>query len=222
MFNRLKFVVASTPRSATRYITAVLNKAGILTTHELLCKDCHCWWGAFECPIIAEVSWLLPPRLDKMPSEIILLHQIRHPVPTINSIIRTHHMEPTKTRNTRWLFGPATEKLGLHRWPGDALGRAIYFWCEWHKAILEKSKCTPNYYRYQIETVLAAELSLVLHGATPVDVQPFLPRLQRALTDVAKDYNVAGRRTFTIGWDDLTTEAKELAGRFGYNESIPG
>ena len=216
MLHRLKFVVASTPRSGTRYIAAVLNKARIFTTHELLCQTCHCYWGSYEAQIVGEVSWLLAPRLCDMPKEIVLLHQTRHPVPAINSIVRTGHMGSDKTNNTRWLFKQKiVPKLG---WLKDPYDRAMYFWHMWHSVIMDE-EIRRLYFRYKVETLIGADLSLMLENV--LDVVPNRTICHHALEDTPKNYNACGSAPSMIGWNDLTSEVKELAERMGYSgESV--
>ena len=227
MFKQLKFVIASTPRSGTHYIAAVLNKVGVLTTHELLCKYCHCWWTVEEAPILGEVSWLLAPRLDAKPDNIVLFHQTRHPVPTINSIIRTKHMEPLRSQNTEWLFSGATKKLKLV-WPRllsndiePIKARAIYFWIEWHKAILEQSKPSiliDNYYRYQVEK-LGGEMLRKMLLMGDIRCGYLNSQLREFINSVPKNYYNYGKARHFITWDDLTQEAKDLAESFGYDRN---
>ena len=216
MFHQLKFVVASTPRSGTRYIAAVLNKARIFTTHELLSQSCHNYWGSYEAKIEAEVSWLLVPSLAKMPKEIALLHQTRHPVPAINSIVRTGHMVYDETKNTEWLFKQTiVPRLGFIK---DLYERAMYFWFSWHSAIMAQG-VGRKYFRYQIETLLGADLSLMLENV--LDVVPNRTICHHALEDTPKNYNACGSAPSMIGWNDLTSEVKELAERMGYSgESV--
>ncbi len=78
-----RFVVAGTGRSGTRYIQSVLRKCGLIVSHEQVFKlGGFGSWGRRD----GEVSGLAPPML-KDHTGLLILHQVRHPLPTIRSIV---------------------------------------------------------------------------------------------------------------------------------------
>ena len=82
----IKYVVVSSPRSGTGYTAEVLNRLGLNCGHEtwffpgrtLYQKHGEKFWG--------DSSWLAVPFLVKMPMGTLILHQLRNPIKTLDSM----------------------------------------------------------------------------------------------------------------------------------------
>jgi len=86
----LKFVVGGTPRGGTTYAANVLRALGFKAGHEAIFKRDEVDWrtlrsGRYD----VDVSGIIPFHLGIIQEhEVPIIHLIRHPVPSINSMLR--------------------------------------------------------------------------------------------------------------------------------------
>ena len=93
--SQIRYVVASLPRSGTKYISKVLTELGQNCGHEknFTCisgsRDRSTAQGTTDRPDAPEVwgdaSWLSVPLISKLPPGTVVFHQLRDPLKVLNS-----------------------------------------------------------------------------------------------------------------------------------------
>lgn len=237
MMNDISYVVVSTPRSGTGYTHKVLSHLGLNCTHE----------GHFSADfqrtakeryhirthgigLCGDSSWFAAPFLSYLRPKVVILHQIRDPLKSVNSIARLSHIFKTwtpKERTAVWLRHSSkrfifnhTMRWGWPEWPDDWTGRAMHFWYHWHRQI-EKHSQGRRYFRYRLEDLgvdLLEEITKHIwfgrRGEAPGKCQ-----ISKALGSVSKKYNTrnqASKDIPVIKASDLTPQVLELAEEYGY------
>lgn len=83
---RLKYLITGTGRCGTKSVGTVFCYAGLPCGHEHYFK----WGGGMpdldDGRFVAESSWLAAPFLDQLPSDITIIHVVRDPIDTIQSL----------------------------------------------------------------------------------------------------------------------------------------
>jgi hypothetical protein len=101
--NDLPYVVTGCARSGTRYISRLLSDLGLACGHERLFTP----WTRSVPPfgkLRGDSSWVAAPYLDALPSDVVVLHQIRHPMAVTRSLHRIGFFsEKPKVARTRRL-----------------------------------------------------------------------------------------------------------------------
>jgi hypothetical protein len=141
-------------------------------------------------------SWLSVPFLEKLSRDTILLHQLRDPIRTINSLINTHNYRSGPSPNMPFIrqhFRPQTEQP------------EVEFWFEWHRRI--DKFCS---FRYHIEDAPIREILERLR------VKRSDQEVEHALSQVPTDFNSYGVVPQIIGWEDLPDRVRELTEKYGY------
>ena len=140
-----RFVVIGTPRSGTTYFSKLCRANGVICSHE----DYFTEHGpmlrnpARRFDVQGDVSWLAPPFLpDK---DIVAVHQVRHPLPVIRSIVEIGLFDPRR-EHTRKPFVDMVRRY--FDFSDDPLRSALRFYIEWN---LRCEKVTDK--RYRIEDI---------------------------------------------------------------------
>lgn len=122
-----RFLVASAPRSATGYASALFTELGLPTGHEGIYDLFHHGDWADDYP--GESSWLAAPFIAGLPADVIVLHQRRDTVAAAESLARHGFFNPGNPYRTfaeRWTAGRPNLPL---------LDRAADFIGQWHRLI---------------------------------------------------------------------------------------
>jgi hypothetical protein len=86
------FVVTGCPRSGTHYLSEVLTRVGLLCRHEAVfgpqARSFVGFGGAH-----GDSSWLAVPFLDQLPPRAVVLHQTRHPLEVVQSLLGIGFLE---------------------------------------------------------------------------------------------------------------------------------
>jgi hypothetical protein len=194
-----RFVIVGTGRSGTRYISRLLQAAGIRCGHEN-------WWRLDDqqaTRLEGDASWIATFQLDDYRGQIF--HQVRDPLKVVNSILYG------KKQLLRG--GPALE--GRIRWidiTGDDRFDALNIAVTWLRKAEQIAAWT-----WRLEDM---DSDLLQHICDRIG-HPIDSRLaDRALATVAPNTNkhTDGQR---ITWDDLPpstvkTEAMTFAKHYGY------
>ena len=209
-------IITSTPRSGTKYISTLLNEVGCGTSHERY----HRWYNHYLFswkPRYTEVSWCAAGELDRLKayhSATPVLHQVRHPVDTINSLLFTRQM--LWNQNVNWRVNgdgwvryklDTFERLGWEM-PLEHVAATQEFWWRWHWWIDRWQS-----FRYRIEDVDEETVNTIAAylGRKPHDVA-------KKLESIPKNKNSVGEVPAVIGWKDLTPKVRQLAESYGYKE----
>jgi hypothetical protein len=239
---RVPFVVTGCGRSGTRYTANLLTAAGFTCGHERIFSP---WTKDDVVPTFDDVqgdsSWLAVPFLARLPAGAVVLHQVRHPLPTISSHLGINYFE----RRVRWRrslswakrWALDLRKLGdgrSHRlmtrpytsWgrrhapeiydEPTEMARATRYWLDWNRRA-EAAGDLPHvaYLRFRLEDIDLDTLRSItdLLGGTDDEA------LRGALETVPRDRN-ARRKGPSLDWHDLPTHlegpVRVAACRYGY------
>jgi hypothetical protein len=86
------FVVTGCPRSGTHYLSEVLTRVGLLCRHEAV-------FGPYDRSFTGfgrahgDSSWLAVPFLGQLPADAVVLHQTRHPLEVVRSLLGIGFLE---------------------------------------------------------------------------------------------------------------------------------
>jgi hypothetical protein len=218
----LRYVVVSTPRSATSYTAQLLSAAGLRCSHERYFSPKRRLFTDASENLFGEASWLAAPFLTALPEDTLILHQVRDPVRTVNSLIHTRICDPARLGCVTSLKPVPTHAnpFALFLWchtpfPSIALSDtqlAIFFWCHWHRLIEQMSKGRP-YLRYRVEDMssrLLHDLSMKIAGSAKVSL------IDEAMASVSRDSNHRGIVPQVVTYNSLGDDARQLAVRYGY------
>lgn len=95
-----RFVITGCARSGTGYTARLFTQLGVETEHETVFSpyaETFAGWGAAP----GESSWLAAPFIDRLPAGTVVLHQVRHPVDVIRSLLGVHFFDQTGTQLRR-------------------------------------------------------------------------------------------------------------------------
>lgn len=209
-FKYLDFVVTGCPRSGTQYAARALESLGLSCHHEVCFNPWSITFAADrpEGEIWGDASWLAVPFLTWLPAETKVIHLVRDPVRTINSILGTGQLDwPTDYRRflVHHFHGDADY------WPDDVASFAQQFWVGWNTRIEATGRVALRLRIEDFGAAAPAVVSLLQPGRRPTDEDlACLDRVPRSENSRPYDGNTrvdAGR---------LTREVRALAGRYGY------
>ncbi len=153
-FRYINFVVTGCPRSGTGYLAKCLTALGYSCSHEDKFNPWHAIFAENREDLSpwGDSSWMAAPYLRQLPEATRVVHVVRDPVATINSIMGTGQLNwPNDYRDFA-----ALHLWGSRRWyPEDLVTAAEFFWVRWNRMItssgrvsavvrLEDAKCIIN------------------------------------------------------------------------------
>ena len=225
-----RFVVSSTGRSGTHRIGKLLRLCGIACGHEDIFT--HTWTlqyvrgeVPFQLPewpssLSGDASRYSPPIVKDLPQDVLVLHQVRHPVDTIKSFL-----------TLKWLDKHVESEQGYmlyHKFiedTGTTFQKLCQFWLNCNKAIEVAALLRPSmYFRYRLEDLSLSNqdkgISL-LEGITQRISKTHTVskgRAEFALKMVPENYHhrpYARKKPFLV-WHQLPLDVRELATSYGY------
>ncbi|KKM67211.1 hypothetical protein LCGC14_1473430 [marine sediment metagenome] len=216
MISQIKYVVVSTPRSATGWTSQVLCAMGLKCGHERhFTHDKQSYESKLESDYMwGDSSWMAAPFIGDLPRGTMVLHQVREPCATIASLVGLRHFDHwDRALDEYHIFMRAHLP---HELPDglNAIQRAAHFWLTWNEMIEATLASRPDleWIRYRIETPTIVEL---LCGWL-TDHEPSRKLLAKGMA-VPTDFN--RRRGLTkpdVTMDLLPTRVADLARRYGY------
>lgn len=181
------FLITGCGRSGTLYMAKALRAAGLDVGHEEAGED-----GAVSS------AWCVDSRhypyyheQGPRPEFDIVLHQVRHPLPTIASL--------TTSQSASWAF---TEQF-VPIPEGDVVAKAAYFWYHWNTLAERQAEFT---YRIEnLENRWDEIMSVLRHNAPYSSCAQLLK-------------NVNSRVHGAVNWTDipLARQIRGMARRYGY------
>lgn len=203
----MRFIIAATPGSGTRYIAQVFKEVGVDCGHEQMFK--HSWddgrlritKGANQ----GESSWYAGAFLHYLDMPIV--HQTRHPLLVIRTLVGMEHWRNNKF--TQPIFDQFTPNVRDYQ--DSPVLWAARFWLDWNRIIERWAG-----YRWDVATVSAEDIWPVLRNADIITVKH--EHLRFALGKVPK---TGGDRRYgyALHFGDLgpmAQEVKERALAYGY------
>lgn len=196
-----RYAVASTGRSGSGYIAAVLSAAGLRCGHEQ-------WWNPHEAhnyALMGDSSWMILPELERYVG--LVLHQVRNPLHVVASFAASPEHEPYR--------GLRHECLGRLRWAGDPLREAMQIVLEWNSLIEER---VPAAGRWRVEDV---NPELVQWVGECLGVLVGYDSAEAACASVEATHNEHNGGVLVLSWDELpqshlTDSLYAMARRYGY------
>jgi len=205
-----RFLICAVPRSGTGYIAKLLTNLGIPCGHESvfgLGEARGRFRGSLEAgadlslpDTLGDSSWLAVPFLPVLPKDVIVIHQVRHPMAALKSLVG-RELFTGNPRNKGYIDVIEEYALGVHNYT-DEVSKSVAFWLDWNKQIEDHA-----HFRYQLETLSAEKLTKIAD----------LVGHHRSLDDARKALD-STPTTVNIGWwhsdPDLknTVEGLSLSG----------
>lgn len=190
-----RLLVTGTGRSGTMWAAEALTEAGAPCGHEHIFgrtdrSTLHRWR--------AEASWRAAPHLDGLPSDIYVVHLVRHPVHTVASRAKRHTFQDPVPSGGLWAMDVCPEIAE----GATALERSAIHWAAWNRLVEPHA-----HERLRLEDVTAADVERLARLVNPD------ARLDRLPPPV--HVSVPAVR---VSWDDLAhiTGLVDLAASYGY------
>lgn len=201
-----KLLITGCGRSGTGFLAKVLRECGIPATHERLFNPKRSSWP--EGHEGAESSWLAAPFLKKLPKDVTVFHQIRHPFDVIRSLVGFGFFNGNQ-RNPYQVFA-FRHAPGIRSWK-DSLDRSMSYWVFWNLQVERYADV-----RYQVESLTPKDLRehLLMAG---FDIPA--STLQEAFSKVGTRYNSRARaklQPHEILKRPLAQNLRKLARKYGY------
>ena len=239
--SQIRYVVASLPRSGTKYISKVLTELGLNCSHE---KSFTTAQGIVDVPNAPDVwgdsSWLSVPLISKLPPGTVVFHQLRDPIDVLNSNLppggdsyfRTWDdnaglkMDPLYEKNIpykRFIWEHTLDWVwpdGVAEGPEspEEIARLIHWWANWNMWIefsaMQRSDLV--YVRYKLEDMSDYLLQNIGNVIQPNVVPPRLQQCREILGKVSTTINRHRTPNDRITADMLPPAARLLMFRYGY------
>lgn len=229
--NDISYIVTSTPRSGTGYAAEVFSALGMDCGHEKAFSPGPkkysrpgkpCTWG--------DASWLAAPFLSKLPKTTLVLHQLRDPVVSLDSMMTRRQLRGRKKPEEDVPRGEYTSFLKKHindwesyEFPQE---RLIRFWVTWHTLIEESaSNSGLRYFRYRVEDI---NKDLLLSIADQVGATVSPEQVEEALSVSTRVNHHAGRAKRINPWAEkhlnsnknaVTERLLSLSAGYGYDQN---
>ncbi len=147
----MRVVVTGCGRTGTQYLCNLLALSGFRSCHETVYNHSldpfHPDLEKIEerwKPEIFECSWEAVPFISCFPDDIVVWHQIRHPLKSLRCWV--HHHMLREDNGTCKLIHSVLPECGV----GSDLERAVLYLWKWNRLTEEYCKNRP-YYRYRVE-----------------------------------------------------------------------
>lgn len=215
----INLVIMGAPRSGTTYMATILNACGLRTFHqhyftpENTRPPVRCD-GAF-----AEVSPAAYLLRHAIPRRTRIIHQTRHPVANINSLIHTQHCKWSNNNlpANPWdrAYAKALRSTTV-QWDATRVGRCKQFWCMLNEGMKHYTQ-QRNGFTYHVEDVNEQLIERIFE----LTGEKFnRQRVQYVLENTRKNINQLGKEPSEhIVWDNLTRNQKVCAARMGYQSA---
>jgi hypothetical protein len=225
-----RFVITGCGRSGTNYIATVMRRMGVSCGHENVFRhqsrppfDFHGYDG--------DASWLAAPWLTSLPDDVVAIHQLRDPMPTIRSWVSTGLFDRVRLEGglirhlgKRLLHAPPAgyyaHRVFVRRHAPEVftergpVTRAARYWVDWNRMVEHASAGHP-YLSFGLGQI---DEGLVTRILDLIEV-PNHDRIGEALSSVPHDVNARPPRAQVTDDDVLSgplgTQVIELAERHG-------
>lgn len=222
-----KFLVLATPRAGTAYTAELLSGLGLECPHEGrfgLETDVPGYLAAPDGT--GESSWLAVPFVGQLPADVRILHQTRHPLAVIKSLLQIQFVDLDAAGNpvrpglrrqfTRFALKHCPQLL---EYPSH-LERAAWFYYHWNRRI-EACRPPSEILRYRIEDLGIGLLRRLLEfiGVDPARFTD--EQLRERLSGVPTDTNTKTQDkvilTEEVSWATVPAAVREMAAAYGYS-----
>jgi len=241
--HKIRYVVASLPRSGTKYISLVLDKMGLNCSHEGWLNNLKCeTFSNRSSDVWGDVSWMAAPHIAQLPAGTVVFHQLRDPIKVLNSNLPPGGDSYFRTwdKNAGLDSDPLYKKhLPWKRfiweqtqdwvWPNgvseeaespEEIERLIFWWANWNlwieSAAMQRADLV--YVRYKLEDMDGELLKNIAHVIQPDIIPPRLQHCENILKEVPTTVNRHRTPNNRITAGMLPPAARLLMYRYGYSE----
>ena len=158
MSNDMSYIVASTPRSGTGYAAQLFSAMGMNCGHEKAVSPGSRRYSGTP-GIWGEASWLAAPLLSDFPKTTVVLHQLRDPIKSVDSMFSRRQLrgkqKPAPSEAPRGEYTNFLKRY-VANWESEEspVERLVRFWVAWHTLIEEKASSSGlRYFRYRVEDI---------------------------------------------------------------------
>lgn len=223
-------LVASTGRSGSKRIVAILDRLGFKATHETKCS--FQWAAAMRANLGAEFS-LEDGEVESsghtifalplIPDSTRILHQVRRPLDVAASIASsTPGWGPW---DSSWI---QAENVGMELLP-EIHGRPFWleFWYRYNELVEEicesRGLAILTYRIEDLQLDAGPECTVLLQRiGLHLGMQISAGEAMDALEAIPETYNGTYRQHPDVSWDEAPTNVREMALRYGYEEARSG
>ncbi len=227
----IAYIVASTPRSGTGYAAKVFSAMGMRCGHEKAFSPGPKKYSRPGKPCIwGDASWLATPFLSRCPKTTVVLHQLRDPVKSLDSMLARRQIRGKMKPGQKAPRGAYTNFLKKHvdNWESDesTQERLVRFWVEWHTLIEESASSSGlRYFRYKVEDI---NKDLLLSIADQVGATVSSEQVGEALRVSTRVNHHAGKAKRINPWaakhlnsnkNAMTERLLSLSAGYGYDQN---
>ena len=243
--SQIRYVVASLPRSGTKYIAKILTELGQNCGHERSFTCSMGGMGVVDVPnapdVWGDASWLSVPLIAQLPPGTVVFHQLRDPLKVLNSNLPPGGDSYFRTwdENAGLETDPLYKKPIPYKryiwdntqdwvWPNgvakeaespEEIQRLIHFWTNWNLWIESSAMKRSDlvYVRYRLEDMEDHLLQNIGSVIQPDVVPPRLQHCQEILSKVPTTVNRHRTPNNRITIEMLSPAARLLMYRYGYD-----
>jgi hypothetical protein len=226
----ISYIVASTPRSGTGYAAEVFSAMGMQCGHEKAINPYVKEYSRASEGIWGDASWLAAPFLSNCPKTTVVLHQLRDPVKSLDSMMTRRQIRGKWKPGQESPRGEYTNflKKYVNDWESDesAQERLVRFWVEWHTLIEESASSRGlRYFRYRIEDI---NENLLLSIADQVGATVSSEQVEKALSISTRVNHHAGKAKRINPWaaqhlksnkNAMAERLLSLSAGYGYDQN---
>ena len=225
-----KYLIVATPRSATAFTARLLSNLGLNCGHEKhFGLDTHLSQFLNCEGIVGDSSWLAVPFLNQLPKDVKILHQTRHPLKVIRSLLELQFLDfDVVGRPVRDGLRRRFTEFAMEHCPGvleynSNFERAAWFYYHWNRKI-DAQRTDRELFRYNVDH-FDTELLRQLLSFIGVDSSKFTnEQLSNQLVDVPKNLNAKKNNKVIlveeVTWQTIPAEVRDLAQLYGYSSDI--
>lgn len=216
MDQKRNFIITGVGRSGTGYISKLLRQLNITCGHENVFRPetIKPDFSNFE----GDASWLAAPYIQKLPSNTVVLHQIRHPVMVAKSFIGIGFFDQNPT-NDHAPYLKFLNQFSRFDMLQSREERFMFHWINWNKYIEQQvEKTEHHYFRYKLEDLTPDGIcELVLK---PIGVERTINDVELAQKEIGTTTNRRTRDLFinrtSLSAYAIFTEFEAAAEKYGY------
>jgi len=200
----LKYIIASTPRSSTGYLSQLFTSAGVPIGHEMFYGMPGN--GFYPKNAVGDSSWLAVPHLrSEQLKDATVIHLVRNPLKTVSSMFHAQNLEDRNLGTNIYCMYKLKCLPDILKYKG--LDRYLFFWTVWHKEIdLRTDKL------YRIESINKNPKKIFADLGIDISKKKLYTKKYNAYKDVSylKLKDLKGCNPI------LVKEFKELTKKYGY------